>query len=95
VASDRGVKKLAKLGRAVGAAERHLVIVLDPFSQAGMGISLVLSDRDDEGAADDAIPSMVPAMPLTHLWLLPVLGSEEGLRWTRNVGWTAVQVSAA
>ena len=28
--------------------ERHLVIVLDLFSQAGMGISMSLSDQQEE-----------------------------------------------
>jgi hypothetical protein len=42
LASDEGASKLRKLGRAVEAVERHLVIVLDPFSQAGMGMSLVV-----------------------------------------------------
>jgi hypothetical protein len=83
------------LSRAVDAAERHLVIVLDPFSQAGMGISLGSSDRHEEGAADDAMPSLGLPTPLTHLWLLPVMGSGEGLRWTRDGGWTVLHASAA
>lgn len=32
------------------ASERHLVIVLDSFSQAGMGIPLGMTDRDEPGA---------------------------------------------
>lgn len=95
LASDTGAKKLRKLARAVDAAERHLVIVLHPLSQAGMGISLALSDRHEDGAADDAIPSLVPPAPLTHMWLLPVMGTGEGLRWTHDGGWTALQVAAA
>jgi len=95
LASDKGAKKLRKLRRAVAAAEQHLVIVLHPFSQAGMGISLALSDRHEEGAADDAIPSLVPSAPVTHVWLLPVMGTGEGLRWTRDGGWTVLQVAAA
>ena len=39
LASDQGINKLNKLGRAQ-VAERHLVIVLDSFSPAGMGIPL-------------------------------------------------------
>jgi hypothetical protein len=85
VASDLGVSKLAKLGRA-RPAERHLVIVLDSFSQPGMGIPLNLSSRHDEGAADYVMPSCQPADPLTHLWLLPMAGCE-GLRWTRGSQW--------
>jgi hypothetical protein len=34
------------------AAERHLVIVLDPFSPAGMGIPLALTARHERAAAD-------------------------------------------
>jgi len=85
--STRGENKLAKLARAVHATERHLVIVVEPFSQAGMGISLALSDRQEEGAADDAIPFLVPPEPLTHLWLMPLMGTGEALCWTRHSGW--------
>jgi hypothetical protein len=88
LASDTGASKLKKLGRAAGATERHLVIVLDPFSQPGMGISMELSDLHEEGAADDVIPSLVPPAPLTHLWLVPVMGSGEVLFWARGAGWT-------
>jgi hypothetical protein len=85
--SSRGQNKLAKLARATHARERHLVIVVEPFSAPGMGISLGLSDREEEGAADDAIPSLVPPEPLTHLWLMPLMGTGEALRWTRHSGW--------
>jgi hypothetical protein len=85
--SSTGRNKLAKLARATHATERHLVIVVEPFSPAGMGISLGLSDRDEEGAADDAMPSLVPPEPLTHLWLLPLMGTGEALCWTRPSGW--------
>jgi hypothetical protein len=88
LASDRGVSKLEKLGRAAGAAQRHLVVVLDPFSQPGMGISLELSDLREEGTAGDVIPSLVPPAPLTHLWLLPVMGSGAMLCWAHDAGWT-------
>ena len=56
LASPEGANKLGKLG-ASDAAERHLVIVLDLFSQAGMGISMSLLDQQEEGAAEDAIPA--------------------------------------
>jgi hypothetical protein len=88
--SREGANKLGKLGRAAGAAERHLVIVLDSFSGAGMGVSLSLSDRDEEGAAGAAIPSFVPVDPLTHLWLIPVVEVWEGLLWARDDGWTVL-----
>src|SRR5207249_558108 len=74
----KGASKLRKLGRTVNAAERHLVIVLDPVSEAGMGISLALSDLDEPGAAEDATPTLAPPI-VTHLWLLPVMGSAGAL----------------
>jgi hypothetical protein len=89
--SSRGRNKLAKPTRAVRATERHLVIVLEPFSGAGMGISLGLSDREEEGAADDAIPSIVPPEPLTHVWLMPLMGRGEVLYWARHSGWAVTK----
>jgi hypothetical protein len=92
--SSTGQNKLAKLARAAHATERHLMIVVEPFSPAGMGISLGLSDRHEEGAADDAIPSLVPPEPLTHLWLMPLMGTGEALRWTRHSGWVVTNPGA-
>ena len=66
LASDQGKNKLGKLGRT-HAAERHLVIVIDPFSSAGMGIPLGLTTRHECGRADYVIPSLVGPKPLTHL----------------------------
>jgi hypothetical protein len=87
LASDQGINKLTKLGRAQ-VAERHLVIVLDSFSPAGMGIPLGLTTRHERGAADYPLPSFVPPEPLTHLWLLPAFTvMREALRWTRDGGW--------
>ena len=88
-----GQNKLAKLARAAHATERHLVIVVEPFSPAGMGISLGLSDREEE-AADDGIPSLVPPEPLTHLWLMPLMGTGEALRWTRHSVWVVTNPGA-
>ena len=62
LASPRGANKSEKLGRS-GAAERHLVIVLDSFSQAGVGIPLGLSARHESGAADYTLPSFLPPDP--------------------------------
>jgi hypothetical protein len=53
-ASDQGVNKLRKLGRA-GAKERHLVIVLDSFSQAGLGVPVGLQSRREPGAVASRI----------------------------------------
>jgi hypothetical protein len=88
--SDQGKNKLSKLGRA-HAVERHLVIVLDPFSPAGMGIPLGLTARHERGVADYAIPSLLAPEPLTHLWLLPAFTiTEDALRWTRDGGWAVL-----
>jgi hypothetical protein len=65
LASPQGVNKLEKLRRA-RVSERHLVIVLDSFSQPGLGIPLGLSSRRDAGASEYVMPSFVPPMPLTH-----------------------------
>jgi hypothetical protein len=95
LASDTGANKLGKLDRARHASERHLVIVLHSLSQAGMGIPLGLTDRDEPGAAPYVMPSLVPPEPLTHTWLLPTGAASEGLRWTRHDGWMVLQGSAA
>lgn len=92
LASSQGANKVSKLARAINAAERHLVIVLDPFSQAGVGISLALTDHQEEGSAYDTIPSLVPPEPLTHLWLLPVMGPDTALRWARQHGWAVTNL---
>jgi hypothetical protein len=91
--SDRGRNKIGKLARAT-AAERHLVIVLDAFSQAGMGISLALTARHERGAVEYGLPSLVPPAPLTHLWLLlRFSGTDGNLRWERHRGWSVFEAS--
>jgi hypothetical protein len=92
LASTRGVKKLEKLDRS-GAAQRHLVIVLDPFSAAGLGIALGFTARQDRGAADHVIPSLSPAEPLTNLWILPSFDTWEGLAWASESRWTIFPAS--
>jgi hypothetical protein len=88
--SNQGKNKLNKLGRAQ-AAERHLVIVVDPFSPAGMGIPLGLTARHERGPSDYAIPSLMAPQPLTHLWLLPAyMVMRDALRWTREGGWAVL-----
>jgi hypothetical protein len=89
--SSQGINKLSKFGRA-RAAQRHLIVVLDPFSPAGMGIPLGLTARHERGAADYALPSFMPPEPLTHLWLLPVFTvTREALRWGRDGGWGVLE----
>jgi hypothetical protein len=91
LASAQGINKLSKLRRAQ-AAQRHLVIVLDPFSPAGMGIPLALTARHERGAADYVQPSFMPPEPLTHLWLLSAFAeTSDGLRWTRDGGWAVFE----
>jgi hypothetical protein len=91
--SDRGQNKVGKLARAT-AAERHLVIVLDAFSQAGMGISVGLTARHERGAVEYGLPSLVPPAPLTNLWLLPRFsGTDANLGWERHRGWSVFDAS--
>jgi hypothetical protein len=94
LASARGINKREKLGRAEHAAERHLVVVLDTFSQAGISVPLGLTDRGEPGSAPYVMPSDVPPEPLTDVWLLPMLPASEGLRWRRDRGWAVIDVSA-
>ena len=86
--SPQGVNKLEKLARATTAAQRHLVIVLDAFTPAGLGISLTLTARHDRGAAEFQMPSVAPPQPVTHTWILPRVLAQEGLMWTRAAGWS-------
>jgi hypothetical protein len=88
--SDQGKNKLNKLSRAQ-AAQRHLAVVLDPFSPAGMGIPLGLTARQERGPTDYVLPSLVAPAPLSHLWLLPAFTArEEALRWKRDDGWVVL-----
>ena len=86
--SPQGVNKLKKLARATTAAQRHLVVVLDAFTPAGLGISLALTARHDRGAAEFQMPSLAPPEPVTHTWILPRVLAREGLIWKREAGWS-------
>jgi hypothetical protein len=79
LASTRGMGKVEKLRRANGVAQRHLVVVLDSRSQAGIGIGM------QEPGAD--LPVLEPPKPLTHLWLIPTMANRAWLRWERGTGW--------
>jgi hypothetical protein len=93
--SDQGKNKLNKLSRAQ-AAQRHLAVVLDPFSPAGMGIPLGLTGRHERGSTDYVLPSLIAPGPLSHLWLLPAFTArEEALRWTRDDGWVVLDADTA
>jgi hypothetical protein len=90
LASKQGAGKLDKLGRA-DAAERHLVVVLDSRTQAGLGISSGLTDWTLPGAVEAVLPSIVPPQPLTGMWLVPMVRDWLGLGWTRGVGWSVLK----
>jgi hypothetical protein len=90
--SRQGINKRDKLGRAKHAVERHLVVVLDSFSKAGMGIPLGLADLDEPEAAPYVMPSLVPTEPLTDIWLLPMMATSKGLRWRRGSGWVVIDI---
>jgi hypothetical protein len=82
LASRRAFNKVVKLRSVSKADQWHLVVVLDPRSQAGMGITL-----QESGAA---LPALVPPEPLTHLWLLPMPTNWPGLRSARGAGWSVL-----
>jgi hypothetical protein len=88
--SELGQGKLEKLSRVANAAQRHLVIVLDPTSPEGMAIPLGLMDRDEPDITDQIMPSSTPPEPLSHAWLFPTVETWEGLRWARGGGWAVV-----
>jgi hypothetical protein len=90
LASPQGANKLHKLGDAI-AAERHLVIVLDPRSQAGLCIPVGLTDLHEPGAAAAAFPSIVPPEPLTSMWLIPMVTAWLGLSWRRGSRWAVLR----
>jgi hypothetical protein len=89
--SRQGRNKLYKLSQVRGAAQRHLVVILHPFSKAGLCIPVGLTDLEEPGAADAAMPSFVPPAAVTDLWLLPMVSTWLGLHWTRGSGWSAVR----
>jgi hypothetical protein len=87
LASPRVAKKLDKLSQATDAAERHLVIVLHPFSKAGLSIPAGLTDLHEPGTAEAVLPRFDPLDPLTNLWLVPTATTWAGLSWARGSGW--------
>jgi len=88
LASELGKNKLNKLGKA-DAPERHLVVLIHPDTDAGLGIAGSLADLRD-GAVGDALPSVVPPSPLTHLWLMAPTDPPRAFRWTDISGWAVV-----
>ena len=84
---DQAVNKLGKLARS--SSHRMLVVVLDSFSQPGLGIPLGLSSRLERDAAY-VLPTVDPSPNLSALWLLPDTLSGEGLQWHARSGWSVL-----
>lgn len=89
LASDLGKSKLAKLARAV-ADERHLVVLMYPDTDGGLGIAGALADLLD-GEGGGGLSSAEPPMPLTHLWLIAPTVPTRAFRWARSSGWSGVR----
>jgi hypothetical protein len=80
LASGQGQSKLEKLARAQHAIELHLVIVIDPFSPPGIRHP----GRAAAGEDDSMLPSVVPPVPLTDMWVMSAETSWGGFRWSRG-----------
>jgi hypothetical protein len=91
LASSQGQNKVGKLARARHATELHLVIVIDPFSPPGIGIPVGLVDIEEAEEDDSVLPSVVPPVPLTDMWVMPMETSWGGLRWSRGSHWTILR----
>jgi hypothetical protein len=87
-ASELGRNHLAKLERAQ-VDERHLIVVIDSDTDAGLGIGVALTDMP-EGAFSDDLPTAEPPAPLTRLWLMPAAFTTKGFCWTNGSGWAVV-----
>lgn len=90
MANPKRLKKIRKLGRA-DAAERHLVVVLDSRTTAGLRIPLGLVDWKMPGALAGLLPVFAPPEPLTGIWLVPSSAEGLGLAWRRGLGWAILQ----
>jgi hypothetical protein len=89
LASDKGLNKLGKLERS-HAEQRHLVVVFDSWTDAGLGIPLGITVRHERGADHYELPNFRPPDAVTHVWLLPSTTTGEGLTWCRDDGWAIV-----
>ena len=89
LASDLGKSKLAKLARAM-ADERHLVVLMYPDTDSGLGIAGALADLLD-GEGGGGLLSTEPPMPLTHLWLIAPTVPTRAFRWARSSGWSVIR----
>jgi hypothetical protein len=75
--------------RGGNATERHLAIVLDSLSEAGVGVSLMLRCHNEPGAGGDFLPRFVLPSPVTHVWIF-VASANAFLRWKEREGWAIV-----
>jgi hypothetical protein len=76
------VNKVRKLGRT-NAGDGHLV-VLDSFSPQVWAFRWHGPRATSADQPSTACPSVTPPDPLTHVWLLPMMGTREGLLWRRR-----------
>lgn len=74
---------LAKLRRAVGAAERHAFVIVPGFSTAPFPVTDLL------WRSDGPVPVSPPELPepVTHAWVMSTWSIGRGLRWDPEVGW--------
>lgn len=83
VADPVRADNLEKLAKS-GADERHLFVVLPDFADAPFGVFDLLT-RD---AAP--LPTISPVLPpeVTHLWVLSVWTTADGVRWSPDGRWS-------
>jgi hypothetical protein len=74
--------KLRKLAKS-GLAERHLFVILPPFSTAPFQAFDVLLKNDAPA------PTVTPTLPpeVTHVWAVSMWATGDGFRWSPDGGW--------
>jgi len=67
-----------------GASERHVFVLLPPFSLAPDGAPEILLDESP------TLPSEPPSLPseITHVWLTSTWSAGHGMRWSPDRGWS-------
>ncbi len=68
------------------ATERHLFVIIDGFADVPFEVGVALMNR-----SGPSFPTMPPDLPpeITHLWLVGMMGSGPGLRWSSDGKWQA------